>query len=259
MKELNSDLNSRSYNGKITKNSFDRVLKIDREEALKKVVSTKEDKTVFAITYHPALPSIPQIVNKHWSVMIKENSRLQQRLEKAPSIAYKRSKNLKEELVRAKVTTKRSSNRTKEGYQNCSKNTGYPCTLCTINNIQGPIKQHKCHHTGESYPIISPVNCQTKNVIYRITCKKHPKFVYIGETQRQFFKRAGEHRGYVKRKDINQPTGQHFSLPGHQTSDMTCIVIEQVIPANDPFLRKRREKYWINEYQSVEHGANTQE
>ena len=56
----------------------------------------------------------------------------------------------------------------------------------------------------------------------------------------------------------NQPTGHHFNLTGHQTSDMTCIVIEQVLPANDPFLRKRREKFWINKYQSVEHGANTQ-
>ena len=221
-------------------------------------MSTKEEKTVFAITYHPALPSIPQIVNKHWSVMKKENSRLQQCLEKAPVIAYKRSKNLKDELIRAKVTTKRSSNRTKDGYQNCSQNRGHPCKLCINNNIQGPIKEHKCHQTGKSYTINSPVNCQTKNVIYRITCKKHPKFVYIGETQRQFFKRAGEHRGYVNRNETNQPTGHHFNLPGHQTSDMTCIVIEQVLPANDPFLRKRREKFWINKYQSVEHGANTQ-
>ena len=258
LQELNADLTSRSYNNKITKNAFERVLKIDRREALKKVVSTKEEKTVFAITYHPALPSISQIVNKHWSVMKNENSRLQQCLENAPVIAYKRSKNLKDELIRAKVTTKRSSDRIKNGYQNCSQNRRYPCKLCIYNNIQGPIKEHKCHQTGKSYTINSPVNCQTKNVIYRITCKKHPKFVYIGETQRQFFKRAGEHRGYVNRNEINQPTGHHFNLPGHQTSDMTCIVIEQVLPANDPFLRKRREKFWINKYQSVEHGANTQ-
>ena len=78
--------------------------------------------------------------------------------------------------------------------------------------------------------------------------------IYIGETQRHFFKRAGEHRGYVNRNETNQPTGHHFILTGHQTSDMTCIVIEQVLPANDPFLRKRREKFWINKYQSVEHG-----
>ena len=30
--------------------------------------------------------------------------------------------------------------------------------------------------------------------------------------------------------------------PGHTTSDMTCTVIEQVSPAKDPFLRKRREQ-----------------
>ena len=56
-----------------------------------------------------------------------------------------------------------------------------------------------------------------------------------------------------------KPTGEHFTQPGHKTSDMTCTVIEQVLPANDPFLRKRREKWWINKYQAVEHGANTQE
>ena len=96
-------------------------------------------------------------------------------------------------------------------------------------------------------------------MIYRITCKKHPKFVYIGETQRKLSVRAGEHRGYANRNETNKPTGEHFTQPGHKTSDMTCTVIEQVLPANDPFLRKRREKWWINKYQAVEHGANTQE
>ena len=74
-----------------------------------------------------------------------------------------------------------------------------------------------------------------------------------------FSKRAGDHRGYVNRRETNQPTGEHFTQPGHKTSDMTCTIIKQVLPANDPFLRKRREKWWINKYQSIEHGANTQE
>ena len=59
---------------------------------------------------------------------------------------------------------------------------------------------------------------------------------------------------------MRQTNQQDITLTSQdtQTSDMTCIVIEQVLPANDPFLRKRREKFWINKYQSVEHGANTQ-
>ncbi len=65
LQQLKEHLKSRSYNDKILKKTFERVCKIDRREALKKVVSTKEKKTVFSITYHPALPSISKIVNKH--------------------------------------------------------------------------------------------------------------------------------------------------------------------------------------------------
>ena len=31
----------------------------------------------------------------------------------------------------------------------------------------------------------------------------------------QFSTRAGEHRGYVNRSETNQPTGEHFTHPGH--------------------------------------------
>ena len=44
--------------------------------------------------------------------------------------------------------------------------------------------------------------------------------------------------------------------PGHSEADMIVIAIEQVLPKEDPLLRKTRESYWINQYQSVDHGAN---
>jgi hypothetical protein len=31
------------------------------------------------------------------------------------------------------------------------------------------------------------------------------------------------------------------------------VLYSYVLPTNDPFLRKRREKWWINKYQSVEY------
>lgn len=65
LQELTTNLKSRSYNEKILKKTFERVYKMDRKVALQKVVPTKEKETVFTITYHPALPSISQIVNKH--------------------------------------------------------------------------------------------------------------------------------------------------------------------------------------------------
>ena len=45
-----------------------------------------------------------------------------------------------------------------------------------------------------------------------------------------------------------------------KTNEMICmlpIIIEQVDPKNDDFLRLRREEVWIRTYQSVEFGANS--
>ena len=42
------------------------------------------------------------------------------------------------------------------------------CTLIPKNGI----KTHQCNKTKETFKIDSPVKCVTKNVIYRITCKK---------------------------------------------------------------------------------------
>ena len=120
----------------------------------------------------------------------------------------------------------------------------------------GITKSHTCNHTKISYNINSPINCKTSGVVYRITCKKCLNFVYIGETGRPLKQRFYEHRRDAKNKDVNKPCGEHFSRPGHSEADMIVIAIEEVLPKQDILLRKRRESFWINKYQSVEHGAN---
>ena len=81
-------------------------------------------------------------------------------------------------------------------------------------------------------------------------------FVYIGETGRRFCDRFADHRGYVSRKELDKVVGEHFNKPRHKYEDMLPTIIEQVLPLNDPFLRSRREKYWINKYQAIDYGAN---
>ena len=56
--------------------------------------------------------------------------------------------------------------------------------------------------------------------------------------------------------ELNQVCGKHFNTKGHSYEDMLPIVIEQVQPKNDDFLRLKREKHWINTYESLEFGAN---
>ena len=117
-------------------------------------------------------------------------------------------------------------------------------------------KSHKCFKTGESWDISSPIDCETVNVIYKVTCLKCPSYVYVGETKRRAKERFYQHRSYVENKDLSTPTGRHFNSKGHSVNDLRMIPFERVRPANNPFIRKVREKYWINKYRAIQFGGN---
>ena len=122
------------------------------------------------------------------------------------------------------------------------------------------VTSHKCLRTGKVWPITSAIDCQTSNVVYKITCIKPQckSWVYIGETSQRLCDRLTQHRGYVHRKE-NKPVGVHFNMKGHSIEDLRAVAIEKVLPLNDDLLRKRRESMWINRYDSVSFGANTRD
>ena len=115
--------------------------------------------------------------------------------------------------------------------------------------------KHSCGRTGQEWKITAPITCQTENVIYKLACRKC-SWVYIGETRRCFADRLREHRGYISQERLDQPAGEHFNSRGHKPSDLIAIAIERVLPKNDHHLRKCREKYWINQYDSSSFGGN---
>ena len=86
-------------------------------------------------------------------------------------------------------------------------------------------------------------------------CKKCPSFCYIGETRKRFRDRMEQHRGSITQKKDN-PVGNHFNKPGHSVADLLPVAIERVLPKGNHLLRKTRESYWINQYDSVTFGAN---
>ena len=135
------------------------------------------------------------------------------------------------------------------------------CMACPLSGL-GPgqrTKTHTCHRTGQKWNITSAMNCQSSNVIYRITCNKCIGFVYIGQTSRKLCQRLTDHRGYIKRKDISKATGAHFNLRGHTIEDLRAVAIEKVFPLGDQEQRERRESLWISRYDSIAFGANSRE
>ena len=255
LEELRNDLISRDYSPRIIEEAFQRIHKIERTEALKKVVRKKEQNNVLIATYHPALPSLSKIVSKHHRFMTGENPRLKRCFPKPSIIAYKRSKNLKDTLVKAKLCSKRKSRRKCYGFTGCKRKVWKKCFLCVLIPDAG-FKTHKCHKTKEIFDIKSAVTCVSKNVIYKILCKKCPDFVYIGETGQRFCDRFTAHRSDVRLEKTEKVIGEHFNKPHHKCSDMLPMIIEQVQPFNDGPLRLQRERFWINKYQAVDYGAN---
>ena len=238
---------------RIIDEAFAKVQAITRQEALKKVVKQKNDRSILAVTFHPALPSVAATVRTHWEVMTNQSNSLKRVFPKAPMVAYRRAKNLKDHLVKAKVSSKRRSARLKTGYGRCNEG----CKLCWLSTSQ---ISHTCYRSRKSWKITAPINCNTQNVVYKLLCRKCSDFFYIGETKRRFRDRIQEWRTAIKTKK-DHPVAKHFAT-GHGKDPVDYlhpVAIERVLPVGNTQLRKRRESYWINKYEAVRFGANTRD
>ena len=180
--------------------------------------------------------------------MISQSNILKRCFPSPSLVAYRRSKNLKDELIRAKVSNKRRSNRTFKGYRPC----GQACPICWYSQTA---THHTCYKTKQTWEITASLNCNSTNVIYKLVCKKDPEWVYIGETKRRFRDRVQEHIRSIKNKvgDV----GAHFNPRGHSTADLMVVAIEKVNhrnPKKRDGMRKVRESLWISRYDAVQFG-----
>ena len=243
--ELKQLLLTRDYKAGMIDAAINKAKQIPREEALKKVVHSKTtDRAVFVVTYDPRLPDLASIVKKHWRVMVQD-SYLAEVYPKPPLIAYKRQRNIKDLLVKAKVPPARQR-RSLPGMHRCGN-----CPICPY------IKTGKIiNATASKYrvQITKHYDCQTENLCYLVNCKKC-RIQYIGETDRTLQDRFSEHLGYVRNQKLEKATGYHFNQNGHQMSDMEVSVIETINNKDSQF-RKQRETEWIEKFDSKHKGLN---
>ena len=180
---------------------------------------------------------------------------LKQVFPEAPLVAYKRQKNLKEHLIRAKLppTNKIRNQRHLKGLKRCSKS----CLICPY--IQ---EGHDVKENLFTWKINQRVTCQSNNLVYMIICTKEScqqknrfQQKYIGETERKLRDKICEHIGFINTKKTDKATGHHFNMPGHTLSDMKVTVLEN-IHKSDPENRKERETYLIRKFNTFYQGLN---
>ena len=243
----------RGYNEQSVDRSIAKAKQVPRHQALKKRIKKEAEKRpVFAIHFDPRMPSVTNIISKHWRAMRVQDQYLSEVFKEPPLTAYKRQKNIKDHLIKAKVADPPSvrPKRTKNGMSKCGKN----CSLCPY------IKEGKSISVNRksTWQIMNNVNCQTSNLIYLIECnKENCKTRYIGETGRTLQNRIADHRGYVINEHLNTATGFHFNTPGHSVSNLTVTIIEKVRKSDESY-RKQREKYHIIKFNTYYKGLNQQ-
>ena len=243
--ELRDMLLSRGYNKNIIKAAINKASKIVRKEALKRVEKVKTERSVFAITYNPMLPSVTRVVGKHWNFMTK-NKHIKEIFPSPPMVAYKQPPNLKNMLCRAKLPTIKLGNESRKmiGMKRCPVS----CNVCIYYDFSKTIKSK----TGDIFQMTGQYGCQTKSIVYLATCTKC-KIQYVGQSGRRFYDRIMEHLRYIKKGTMS--LGEHFS--GKCDSKYLLVkVIEKVTPDSE-HLRLQREKHWIERLDTkVPYGLN---
>ena len=208
--ELKNMLLDRDYRSKWIDNAFERVLRINREDALQRVERKKTTgKLTFVSKFDPRLPDVNAIVKRHFNLMIDTDSYLKRVFTDGVQVAYARHRNLRDLLCRAKLylvinETGRSA-RLLTGWKRCMNN----CMTCKYSR---DMKSFKCTATGETINIIQKISCTDSNIIYVIECLLCRK-QYVGRTSGQFRVRMNAHRSIVSENHRQQlPSTSNFRV-----------------------------------------------
>ena len=249
LSELKTLLLARDYRPGVINSAIERAKAIPREKALERVVKKKtSDRPVFVVRYHPALPSVTKITQKHWRTMVQD-PQMKENFPKPPLVAYTRPHTIRQKLIRAKLPSRNvKPKRVINGMFRCKKN----CKICPYVKT---CKAIKATHSDMVVHLHKHHDCQSRNIVYLIQCKKCKWAQYIGETQETLETRISQHLGYISRNEQDKPAGKHFNLKGHSAADMEVMVLEK-IHQSDAYYRKEREHHHIQSFDLVRKGLN---
>ena len=169
-------------------------------------------------------------------------------------MAYRRPKNLRDFLVRAKIKPLSSTAPAAPKISRCNDGR---CKTCDY--IASDKTEYTFHNTGEKRFIPHNLSCSSENLIYMINCKRclndsSAPSQYIGQTCRSLRERFGEHRrGIINKLDDSVPN--HFNQPNHSLNDVEVIPLIQIHNNRDS-IRLAMEQHLIEKADSLRHGLN---
>ncbi|CAH3198947.1 unnamed protein product, partial [Porites evermanni] len=165
------------------------------------------------------LPNVSIAVRKNINILQSSN-RYKQIFPSPPVVAYKRSPSLPDLLVRSALSD--CSIQQEKPSPGVSKCNHPRCLTCQAD--------YTFTSTQEKRRIHDPLNCNSKNLVYLIECKKCGK-QDVGETKRHLHQRFGEYRrSILNYGHFSNPTpvSEHFNQADHSINDVLLIPLELI-------------------------------
>ena len=249
---LKSWLLDRGFDSRMVSQQVDRAKGLDRNALLNKEEGRVSDSRInFVLTYHPALNTkIIEILHRNHRLLQTDDAH-KWVFEEFPRVAFRRPKNLKDHLVRAKLC------QPDEGPKGCSGDCIKCRSDCQVGNFLQTTTNFMSHQNGITYNIrVGLLHCNSRMVIYLLTCKTC-SIQYVGKSFPPFRARLNnyttKHRKYLERKQNNTlhigkkvPQAHlhaHFAQPDHNgIDDFSFVLIDQAFTEKQ---LRQKECFWI--------------
>ena len=221
------------------------VGQMNREELLasKQGSSQKENqqRVVLVITWSHKFGQIPKIIHHHYDQLIKQFPNFKQTFPEPPIVAYRRTKNIRDYVVRANHWKKNEENTTSK--QKSRK--PHPTKIDHLMNNTNSITNMK---TGHKFNVKAGHPNDT-NVIYAAECTKH-NLLYTGTTGGKLSTRFSGHRSDIIHHSDRCELPKHFKESGCDfQKDLKITVLEKV--KGNVGVRLLKESQWMTRLQTV--------
>ena len=215
--ELKGHLRQKKYPEGVINSAIQRASALDRTAILNAPPSTNDDSAgnssniPFVFTHNNANPNVLNTVRRSLDILAPSERMSRVMKDKKIIAARRQPRNIRSLLFKPRFEMNKQT--TKGNVLACrndpnrNKLRGRPCKCCDY--------LQECTHltfkgTDEPFEIRYNFTCDTRNVIYALTCSGCGEN-YIGKTEREVRDRCGEYRLAIERKKSTQGVHEHIS------------------------------------------------
>jgi hypothetical protein len=250
LKTLENWFVNRNYPRKLVSSQLNRVKLLDRTQTLvyksKETKKNKFEQVLRGRAFLPLItsfhlnlqfPKFKDTLRRLWQNLVDSSKENFDTFNKEyPMVVFKRGKTLRSALVSSTFKTKvhtnlnnPDANSTLEALESLlqenSEASVSPCNARGCRCCSALTLGSSCFGWASkcSYDIVGKFNCNSKNIIYVISCEFCHK-QYVGQTNQSLKNRLNNHRSNI---NCNIPTavGLHFNQPGHKISHLKIMPI----------------------------------